>query len=356
MNYSENKPSEQMMKLAEEQAELILSEMKKENAENKRKQKKSLIKLTSMLVLLAVLIAFSTIAWFTMNREVDTEEIGMKAQGMNFELSSVDENGFKGLWYDPYHKNVREETGSDAIVWLMTDESNFGNYNSDNSDNTEEQNGGIKPGSCGKISFNVKPYVDNIYLSYDFEILGYSYDENAANNADNMELLDEKESPARFLNGHILLFEERTGTTKDDYVYSKPILSNADMQRVIRSNKYTKNANDEPTQVDIYWVWPMTLSRLIDARTCQKVTVSESPFTSTNAYNEVVENIITYPDYYFKGVTRPANVNDRLADTAIVTDYDKYGDYYDQADNEIGMGVDFILLKMSVSEVSSSGE
>lgn len=70
MNYSENKPSEQMMKLAEEQAELILSEMKKENAENKRKQKKSLIKLTSMLILLAVLIAFSTMQATTIQMTV----------------------------------------------------------------------------------------------------------------------------------------------------------------------------------------------------------------------------------------------------------------------------------------------
>ena len=39
----------------------------------------------------------------------------------------------------------------------------------------------------------------------------------------------------------------------------------------------------------------------------------------------------------------------------IASEYQRYGDYYDQADNDIGMGVDFILLKLSVEEADSSG-
>ena len=70
----------------------------------------------------------------------------------------------------------------------------------------------------------------------------------------------------------------------------------------------------------------------------------------------LLTNIRAYPDYYCKGVSRPANAGAMLSEPTIVTDYDKYGDYYDQADNDIGMGVNFILLKLSVSEVSSAGE
>ena len=50
------------------------------------------------------------------------------------------------------------------------------------------------------------------------------------------------------------------------------------------------------------------------------------------------------------GTTGPGEVTRAV----IARDYDIYGDYYDQADNDIGMGVNFILLKMSVSENSTS--
>ena len=326
-----------------------------EIAEKKRNQKKSLIKLIAMGVLIAVTIIIGSIAWFTMNTQVETSGMQIAAGGPNYDILVL-ENGSNGRYYDSYHSLVRDQS---AIVWQMVADNNMDNYG------TSEGNQGIHPGSYGVISFYVKPYVDELYLSFDFEILGYSYDEKATNNADKMKLLEANKSPAQFLNGHILLFEERTGTTEENYIYSKPILSNADMQRVISRNKYEKNADGKPTQVNIYWVWPMTLSRLIDVRTCQKITVTDSPFinatpysesSGTSAYDEVVDNIREYPDYYFKGVNRPANANDRLTKEAIAADYDKYGDYYDQADNDIGMEVDFILLKMSVSEVASSGE
>ena len=337
------------------QSALPSSQVGDELAEKKRKQKKSLIKVGAMLVLCIILLIFFTLSWFTQNRQAETSGMQIAAGGPNYDILVL-ENGSNGRYYNDYHSLVRDES---AVVWQMVNDNNMENYG----DASENQ--GIRPGSCGVISFYVKPYVDTVNLSFDFEILGYSYDEEATNNADRMELLESNEPPAQFLNGHILLFEERTGATEDDYIYSKPILSNSDMQRIISKNTYTKKANDEPTKVDIYWVWPMTLSRLIDARTCQKITVTDLPFTNTNqysessntsAYSEVVDNIREYPDFYFKGVNRPANVNDWLSEEAIATDYDKYGDYYDQADNDIGMGVDFILLKMSVSEVSSSGE
>ena len=277
------------------------------------------------------------------------------AGGPNYDILVL-EDGSDGRYYNDYHSLVRDQS---AVVWQMTADNNMENYGD------VAANQGIRPGSYGVVSFYVKPYVESVDLSFSFEILGYSYDEDAEDTEDKMKLLESDEIPAQFLNGHILLFEERTGDAEDNYVYSKPILSNADMQRVISQNTYARKADSEPSQVDIYWVWPMTLSRLIDARECHKIMVSESPFLSTapysessdtSAYSEVTDNIITYPDFYFKGMSRPAEAGGGFNAAAIVTDYDKYGDYYDQADNDIGMGVDFILLKMSVSEVSSDGE
>ncbi len=326
-----------------------------ELAEKKKNQKKSLIKIGAMGILTLILLIFSSLSWFTQNRETSVDGMQIVAGGPNYDILVL-ENGFDGLYYEDYHSLVQDQS---AVVWQMVADNNMGNYSNSLS------NPGIKPGSCGVVSFYVKPYVDTVDLSFNFELLGYKYDKDVVNAADKMQLLDSDESPALFLNGHILLFEERTGETEDDFVYSKPILSNEDMQRVISKNTYTRKANDAPTQVDIYWVWPTTLSKVIDARGCTKISVTEEPFTnktayseqsSTSAYSEVVDNIRAYPDYYCKGVSRPENANDRLDPNDIVKDYDKYGDYYDQADNDIGMGVNYILLKLSVSEVTSAGE
>ncbi|MBE6869577.1 MAG: hypothetical protein E7494_12610 [Ruminococcus albus] len=323
--------------------------------ERKKMQKAALIKMGAMLVLSAIMLIFSSIAWFTSNSENTVNGMKVTVKGSNYQIMVLDD-GSDGQYYTNYHSYVQDPS---AVVWQMKAANNMGNYND------TATNPGIKPGSYGMVSFYVKPLVDSVDLSFNFELLGYKYDKDAVNAADRMQLLDSDESPALFLNGHILLFEERTGETEDDFVYSKPILSNEDMQRVISKNTYTRKANDAPTQVDIYWVWPTTLSKVIDARGCTKISVTEEPFTnktayseqsSTSAYSEVVDNIRAYPDYYCKGVSRPENANDRLDPNDIVKDYDKYGDYYDQADNDIGMGVNYILLKLSVSEVTSAGE
>ena len=323
--------------------------------ERKKMQKAALIKMGAMLVLSTIMLIFSSIAWFTSNSENTANGMKVAVKGPDYQIMVLDD-GTDGQYYTNYHSYVQDPS---AVVWQMKSTNNMGNYN-DNAVNP-----GIKPGSYGMVSFYVKPLVDTVDLSFNFEILGDEYDKDAVNAADKMQLLDSDESPAVFLNGHILLFEERTGETEDDFVYSKPILSNEDMQRVISQNTYTKKADNSPTQVDIYWVWPTTLSKIIDARECTKISVTEVPFTNknaysqsstTSAYSEVVDNIRAYPDYYCKGVSRPANASAMLSEAAIVTDYDKYGDYYDQADNDIGMRVNYILLKLSVSEVSSAGE
>lgn len=318
-------------------------------------RRSAIIKFAIVCIFIVIMIVFNTISWFASNSDVKGSGMSVAARGTDYEILVL-ENGSNGQYYANYHSLVADHS---SIVWQMADANNMGNYND------TSENPGIKPGSYGMVSFYVKPLVDTVDLSFNLEILGYEYDEDAANAADKMKLLDSDQSPALFLNGHILLFEERTGTAEDNFIYSKPILSNEDMQRVISRNTYTKKADDTPTQVDIYWVWPTTLSKVIDARDCTKISVTEAPFTNktayngssgTSAYSEVVDNIRAYPDYYCKGVSRPANASAMLSEATIVTDYDKYGDYYDQADNDIGMCVNFILLKLSVSQVSSSGE
>lgn len=263
-------------------------------------------------------------------------------KGPDYEILVLS-GGTNGIYYDEYHSGI---IAPSTVVWKMTNTNNMENYSS------EVAGSGIHPGSSGVVSFYVKPFIPSIDLDLSFEILGYTATENSGEIT--MTQIDSNEPQAVFLSGHILLFAERSGTA-GNYTYGSPILSNEDMKRIIANKTFTGAGTE--TLVNIYWVWPQTLSDLVDARTCQKIEVTKIPFAAdSTSYNAVVNNILDYPDYYCKGVSRPANASERLSETNLATDYDKYGDYYDLADNDIGMYVDYILLRLSTDRSDTSGE
>ena len=156
-----------------------------EIAEKKRNQKKSLIKLGAMGVLTAIIIIVGSVAWFTMSREVEGSGVQMKSTGEDFEISSpTGENRSAGSWYNPYHLKIMGASENEnnanipSDVWLLTNESNFGNYQS---------NDGIKPGSYGKITFNVTPLIDTIDMQFAFDVVGYHSSDSVFNDQDDDE-------------------------------------------------------------------------------------------------------------------------------------------------------------------------
>ena len=168
----------------------------------------------------------------------------MKVQDPNYEISTL--NGIDGAFYDPYHEMIQESESDSYLVWQMTEEDNMGNYSG---------SAGIRPGSHGKISFYVTPKVETVYLDFSFEIIGYRYSETTATtpNAEEGETTvtsremipitssspnETERSVSNYLNGHILLFENRT-LRGDDIIYSGLIASNDDMKRIIERPDHT---------------------------------------------------------------------------------------------------------------------
>lgn len=381
--------------------------IKKQNytrAEARCMEAASLTKMIAIVGFVVAMIAFSSIAWFTMNREVEGEGVQMKSGGEKFEISSpTGLNRSAGSWYDPYHMKImgisaenqkNPEIPSD--VWLLTAESNFGNY---------QNNEGIKPGSYGKISFNVTPLIDTIDMQFAFDVVGYHSSDSAFNNQDDdkeedqeltltplADMGDKEAGIAEYLNGHILLFENRTpiyeNTTDPDthevittntilgYTYSGLISTNEDMQRVLKNTAKTHfTGRNTATPVDIYWIWPNTLSNLVNVGDKDDAT----PFCTGEDLAEITAYVLEHPQYFLKGYT--ANVSGGSGDETpgeggdagegsneeennasvtqltldgIIADYATYGDMYDMADNDIGMNVNYILLKLVATENTSN--
>lgn len=289
-----------------------------------------MISVLVFLFSLGALVSF-TVAWFSSGRANDLTDFEMMAVSDAYEISSV-ANGNNGKYYDDYYMVVREQNKADALVWQMTENANLNNYD-DNDD-------GIEPGSNGKISFVVTPKVDSIGLTFQLEVVGYV----CGNGADQSIVMTEvaRSDIQNYLNGHILLFKDY-----NNGMYSNLIASD---ESGVHSFDWTFNGKNIPTTINIYWVWPEHLSNLVNVYENAE-DGSEHFFleSESDSYNAMIQNICAFPQYYFwMNATGEALQN--LTEQKIVNSYSTYGGLYDSADNEIGVGVDYLLVRMTVSE------
>ncbi len=352
--------------------------MGKQKEEEEKKDRKAILleerkKAIYNLVLLfaaafVVLIGVLTMAWFVNNTKVNGSNMSVTVDDKKFTITMFSESR-DGIFKQVYHEAVHEKN---ALYWQMTATNNLVNYiyPTYNEDNEIVNPGdrGIHPGTEGVISFNVIPKVSSLDLIFDFEIIGYQASYIDANetpdNHEDDELVMTKLSdvedgsgdiPRNLLNGHILLFENRTETTENGVTtitYSKPILSNQQMHRIMYK---PISGKDTATPINIYWVWPNTLSTIVDARSFNGITAvpfcEDDDAYGCDSYTAVIENLESNPQYFLKGV----NANDTITAADIADNYDYYGDMYDQGDNEIGMRVNYLLIKLSVIEGTAGG-
>ena len=338
-------------------------------------RRNAFIKMTIMLVFVVLCIAFGSIAWFTFNKQNSAGGMGVKIGAEAYQIVPVEGNASIFQEYYDY-MNHRDQN---ALVWNMTDEANMENYTGD---------AGISPGSYGMISFYVHPRDESINLDLSFSIVGYEYHEadvTAAATEDAAEteaatdaggaaeepteattqpkmktMTEVDDDLQKYLAGHIFLFqnrepvydkpEETEGRKIVSYKYSDPILSGNDLSKVIRNRAFTK-ANQN-TAVNIYWVWPKTLSTLVDATANANVIIV--PFSSGTDKAAIVTNIANYPSYYFYQYTETLSGNAEEVEGILSSGYDTYGDLYDRVDNEIGMKVSYITLKLTSREASQA--
>ena len=341
---SENR---KLWEAAEKAAEKAVAEAKEKSAEEKRKQKKRVVKLGLMSILVALVLILASVAWFASNRENSAGGMAVQAAETDFMIEPLS-NG--NNIYQDYHDEVKS---SDALIWAMTTDRNMENYD-------EDTDKGIKPGSSGKISFYVKPGGTSVDLDLVFQITGYRCTETTDENTNetHIQMTAVEQDLQRYLAGHIFLFGGRTEITdqqtgKKSYIYSEPIVSTGGFTKVLENKTYTK-AN-ENTPVNIYWVWPKTLSTLVNATSNANVDIE--PFcadsdAADSDYKLVVGNILAHPTFYFYNYTPEEGTT--LTENLIVREYEAYSDKFDGADNAIGMRINYITLKLT-AEKSSGG-
>ena len=280
--------------------------------------------------------------------------MGVKSKGLSFELITLsgDNTNKNGVYYDPYHTAIRENESEGYDIWLVDSGSNINNYSNTG---TDDGTLGIEPGSSGTIKYYIKPYED-VTVTFTFQTIGYRAHTTTVGGQETVsmtELSSAAGRPACFLNGHILLFEGH------DSYYTGLIPTGNDGKRVFSrffefGGNYDADTDgdgtDDAYEVEIHWIWPITLDTLVynsnSAATmiCDKdAVVGEG---ETNDYNRVVNNICTYPQYYLNGYSTTTT----YTETMLVGRNAMYND----ADQEIGMNVEYVLLRLDAEAGTAS--
>jgi hypothetical protein len=350
-----------------------------ELAEKKKNQKKSLIKMGAMGILTLILLIFSSLSWFTMNRDVSGSGMGIKSAGSPFELAvtgdnegaksyiqtgkgdaaTYDEgtllndmeggievpNGTSGSYsYIDDTENRTTSTGSfyttgnaDTIKWRLSSE-----Y-----DATDD---GVGPASCGEFTFYVIPKrTGSLEVTFSLKLDGYSADvkenDNETFNVSSLSLIESNDvayESVTYLNSHILFFTGRTGsgTSANPYIYTGLV------DKDEFSMTFSNCTEDVLEPVTLYWVWANTFADM----TC--IAQNTSLATDSVTISDLRDYVLSDPVSVLKGIgseeavgymTASEEFDESTAENNITAL--SYG--YNKADQSIGSNIAYFLLVLN---------
>ncbi|MBQ8967667.1 hypothetical protein [Ruminococcus sp.] len=329
-----------------------------ENMERQRMQKAALIKIGAMLVLTTVLFIFSSIAWFTMNKEVSTSNMNVTTSTLPFELKATNnETDFDHyLEAESTHTDVDQTSAEvDTIKWFMNDVT------------ATDENKGLHPGSHGTFTFNLYPKQnENMTIKFSVDVSAYEYveDNNGErvkdeDNYDTITQISANQPAAKYVSGHILFFETYDSTTGyysrriGDYFLYDTSAHSADAQ--------TDGNGDTYYPITIHWIWANTFGQFVldtgdtDLRDAALFNSTQPTYTPVGANttvtprNEIIQYIKTDDgSYFFDSLnTNSASLETMMSSSANIKSYIiPLSNGYNNADQVIGENVDLILCEL----------
>ena len=378
--------------------------------EQKSKRKKALIKFGSMAVLAAVVVVFATIAWFSMNRTVETSGMSVTTATMPFEIATTGTLVRNQEQFDTVRPNYTEGYASGIYKTSQNTDSLMLRFtpNEDDPETEEDESEvpDIGPNSNGELNLYIIPkrdgdidaYIDLNIVSFkavkvdDEDVLIEITDVLTSDPNLTSTQIDDCKEAAEYLKGHIMFFQG-ISPSPATYSYVTPVID----------GKIHFHQDDAVTgtayKVPIYWTWPNTLGQIalktnaLDLRDGTPVvqeTTSTSMGTSSNPTDKalVLKYLKDNKDIVFKDLDTSvfsteeliasmtdeqqtaystletdeekaeyleANANiDNCVDNAIDKadtrkNFDFLSDGYNTADFSIGTNLDYFLIEVNVS-------
>lgn len=369
--------------------------------ELKKMRQMSYIKMVAMGGIVAAVIAFSSIAWFTMNREVEGTGTQMSGESIEFDLRFKGDNigalSYKNISEDddqtnyqasPIHPKAPVGDYARSFIDGILKLSGSTPYYETDGTHTDvilrldqeyldpEKENGLSPGAGGEIVFWIVPKkTGTITVKFSLDITGYTakqsstapFDiesvtpipETVAALGDNptdeevekFNQVSEQIQAVKYLRKHILFFKgEKSG---NNWTYTDFL--NDDL---IQDGYYpmTFNATEnEPIEVRFRWDWTNTFKQMVLPSSGENVPASVTNIESVRG--EIQQ--YTYAQYadIFKDISL-ADVQSKMMKLNTTTNkyefdadtlntgknLDDLSRGYNRADSEIGKSVDYMLL------------
>lgn len=299
---------------------------------------------SGLFVLAAIVAIFACLAWFAANNRVSATggTIGAKAGRYSLTATGEGEPDAHTGYYertDAEKQNITRLDTTDAMT--VTLESNLNN----------ESAGSLYPGARGKITFTVKPLVDDlngitINLSRVLKVTGNVVVE------DGKTLTSDAQTLLGLAKGHLLFF-----TSCQNGYYSGRVV---DSKIRIDKSEFCKKGSSETTEskeVSLYWVWPEYFQNFVlTGNTNYYKNLFAAAGDAKSDYGALQADMNEHKANYFYGAangTSAANapaVSSSMSfnDTAICSAL------YNNADEQIGNKVKYIQLRISAQEGVSS--
>lgn len=301
---------------------------------------------SGLFVLAAIVAIFACLAWFAANNRVSATGSTIGAKAARYSLTATGEgepDAHTGYYErtDAEKQNITRLDTTDAMT--VTLESNLNN----------ESAGSLYPGARGKITFTVKPLVDDlngvtINLSRVLKVTGNVVVE------DGKTLTSDAQTLLGLAKGHLLFF-----TKCDNGYYSDRVINN---QITIPKSKFcedgkTTNPTKKSVPVTLYWVWPEYFQNFVlTGNTNYYKNLFAAAGDAKSDYGALQADMNAHKANYFYGTVSsveaanaPAVSADMsFSDTAICSAL------YNNADEQIGNKAEYIQLRISAQEGVSS--
>lgn len=366
----------------------------------KIEKKRTIARMIVFILAVIAVVAILSIAWFVHNTRVQSTSTSISADSKRVELRTYGNAGIhddllkqimgsaqtdsqESFWYelaDAIKGSFETSSDNYAVNWLLSDQSNVGNYSTDQSDwenywenppqGAERQDKAIEPGTSGELTFYVVPkYNGTVKLNMNLNLIPYKLQENNFTeiNANNDKVAKD------FVDGHILFFLEKetdTGTTAST--------ANKDKKEIQWIEDGTFNIVIENAKKDqqygytLYWCWPQSFGEAVlkagDSYLNGRQILFSGFENGETIRNTIDLSMVEKPErYFYSNLTKnPLSSNPLSSDQKeleqIKNMYDKSSDalssdaknafvdlssYYNQADQYIGSHVDCVRIRLS---------
>ncbi len=356
--------------------------------ELKKMRRMSYIKMVAMVGIMAAVIAFGSIAWFTMNREVEGSGVQMRADDLPYEIKTVGDNtGFRSHIFTEENNVVTEETrnlldvaGLNTKYKIGEKINNVGFFTSGGTndiqfhlDQTQNDIDGLGPDSKGVLTFYLVPKSSSPFTAkFSLHMDGYTAEqtrnEDGTYNVSSMTKIDSSSSEAKkqavdYLNGHILFFTGRhnVGTAQAPKYSYTGLIENNELTLSFPNSEVTSVTEGQPIEVNIYWTWPNTFGQMVLSES-DNTPVAYDTATRTALQNYVVDNyeaVFRVKDGFDPMLLMTKAERDENNQLQIVYDAEKVANPeildelslgYNEADQEIGMNINYMLLVLSAGQ------